>query len=308
MKKLCAILITFLMIFANTAIYAADFSSQNNNKSISEAITFTNKSSVNTVAYNDKINESKAKIVKSEKIQTAKDSTVLGTKTTATTLATASDIVVFDLKPAANQPSTFKALADTYLQVTVANIGGSTSASCTLGVVLDNTLLVSTTVGSMAPNTGFIFTITLSGINEGLHNVKIVGDYNNNIAESNENNNSVSGTYNWVGTPNLTADSIAASVGSPYIAGQTVTFTFKVTNNGSGSIPGDCPVQLLVNGSVMGTWTVTNWTKQNTLTGTIDITFHIPGTYTVQIKADPNNTVNESNENDNTISSTYQVN
>ncbi len=308
MKKLCAILITFLMIFANTAIYAADFSSQNDNKSISEAVTFTNKSSVNTAAYNEKINESKVKIVKSEKIKIAKDAIVLGTKTTATTLATASDIVVYDLKPAENQPSTFTALADTYFKVTVANIGGTTSASSTLGVVMDNTLMTSATVSSMAPNTGFIFTITLSGVTEGLHTVKIVGDYNNTIAESNENNNSASGTYNWVGTPNLTADSIAPSVNSPYIAGQTVNFTFKATNNGSGSILGDCPVQLLVNGSVLGTWTVTNWTKQTTLTGTVDITFNIPGTYTVQIKADPNNTVNESNENDNTISAIYQVN
>lgn len=311
-------------MFSSSTTFAADMSSKTTTlSSSSEPVTLTHQSSSKVVADDVRIKpiqESIGKAVSGEKvkiipidgIQIDKPTNISGDAATsnatdANALAALSDIIAYDLKPAAGQSSPFTALADTNLEVTIANIGGASTGNFTLGIKIDDILMGSTTVNSLAPNTGTIYTLILQDVPEGYHTVQVIGDYYNVVAESNEDNNTVSATYLWVGTPNLKAESLSADSIPPFGVGKGIGFTFRISNNGNGSINGDCPVELRVNGDVIATWTVTNWPAQKYLEDSFTLTFNAPGTYTVEMRADPYNAIAESNEYDNNISNTYQV-
>lgn len=217
------------------------------------------------------------------------------------------DIAVYDLKPATGQVSPFVALSDTRLEFTIANLGTASTGNFTVGIVVDSVLMGSFTETSLAPYTGIIYTITLQQVPEGYHTVRIVGDYNNTVSESNEANNSANGFYQWVGKPNFKADYLNANRTPPYEAGTSVQLSFRVSNNGNGKAAGNSFVELRVNGETIATWTITDWLPQTYLEDTISLTFNRAGSYLVEIRADPANLVAESNETDNTISAYYSV-
>ena len=217
------------------------------------------------------------------------------------------DIIAYDLKRAAGQPSPFIALNDSDIEVTIANVGDVSTGNFTVGIKIDSILMGSFSVISLASYTVVIYTITLQQVPEGNHTIQIVADYNNTAAESNESNNTVSAGFQWVGAPNLEAKFIRAEGTPPFEVGNGVDFTFRVRNSGNGNVDGDCSIELRVNGSVLATWTVTDWLAQTYLEDSFNLTFHQTGTYTVEMRADPYNRIAESNESDNNVSNSYTI-
>jgi len=345
-KRVIGILLVFLMVVSNISVtFAADASQNYNddktkgNSSVSESKSVTVK--VNKpleIAGNDngrikpieeinsnekKVDEKssessiKFKVVSQKEVNIEKNfseaskliPTYDNNSEASTNAVTASlcDIIVYDLKRAAGQPSPFVALNDSDIEVTIANIGTASTGNFTTGIKIDNILMGSFTVSSLASYTGVVYTITLQQVPEGYHTVQIIGDYNNAITESDETNNTASATFQWVGTPNLKAEFLRADGTSPFEVGNGVDFTFRVSNNGNGKVNGNCSIELRVNGSVLATWTVTDWPAQTYLEDSFNLIFNQTGTYTVEMRADPYNYVAESNENDNIVSNSYNV-
>jgi hypothetical protein len=217
------------------------------------------------------------------------------------------DIIAYDLKRAAGQPSPFIALNDSDIEVTIANVGDVSTGNFTVGIKINGNLAGSFNISNLATYTGIIYTITLQQMPEGIHTIQIVADYNNTAAESNESNNTVSAGFQWVGVPNLKAELIWADGTPPFEVGNGVDFTFRVRNSGNGKVNGDCSIELRVDGSVLATWTVTDWPAQTYLEDSFSLTFHQTGTYAVEMRADPYNRITESNESDNNVSNSYKI-
>jgi len=185
------------------------------------------------------------------------------------------------------------------------------------------------TTSSLAPGASVTVTATggTNGVNywtatSGAHSVQAWVDDVNRIAESNENNNTLSQSFT-VGSgssqPDLTITSVTLSPASP-ANGNHVVFTAVVKNAGGAATPAG--TILGVQFAVDGVTTPINWNDQNTASlapgasvtltatgGTNGVNYWTAtsGSHTVQAWADDVNRIAESNENNNKLSQTFSV-
>lgn len=217
----------------------------------------------------------------------------------ATILAALPDIKVSNLVRAAGQPNPFIGLQDSEVTVTIENIGSASTGSFLVGIECDNVYQGGFNISDMAANTGTIYTIVLSGFPAGSYSIKVVGDYNNNVVESNESNNTVSQTFTWSGKPNLRADSISTFGSYPYYTDSDLGVRFRVTNTGNANINQNCTIEIRIDGGILLTYTVSYWPVGAYLEDEFYIRFYNAGTYNLEVRADPYNYIDEQNESDN---------
>ena len=178
-----------------------------------------------------------------------------------------------------------------------------------------------------APSGGSVQTRTISGLKTGesttltwtftapvlseteIWILSVTADSTGVIAESNETNNSASGSVTILGEkPDLCITSLTPDADS-YAPGETITFTAVVKNNGIIACPEN---QIRFSGAE-----ITSQTKslsQIPAGGSVAVSFTLIApsivgekTYTVTAMADPNDAVEESDENNNSRSSSFTV-
>ena len=179
----------------------------------------------------------------------------------------------------------------------------------------------------LAPSGGSVQTRTVSGLKVGESTtltwtftapvlsetevwiITVTADSTGVIAESDESNNSASGSVTILGEkPDLCITSLTPDAGS-YAPGETITFTAVVRNNGIIACPES---QIRFSGAE-----ITSQTKPLSRIpagGSVAVSFALtaPGivgekTYTVTAMADPNNAVEESDESNNSRSGSFTV-
>ena len=139
--------------------------------------------------------------------------------------------------------------------------------------------------------------------------ITVTADSTGVIAESNETNNSLSGSVTILGEkPDLCITSLTPDADS-YAPGETITFTAVVKNNGIIACPES---QIRFSGAEITSQTKT--LSRIPAGGSVAVSFALtaPGivgekTYTVTAMADPNNAVEESDESNNSRSGSFTV-
>jgi|GEM_PF-5101356 len=205
------------------------------------------------------------------------------------------DLVVASITTVGNYP--FVALGTASMKVFVSNIGGASSAASSCGIYVDGQLIGALSVPTLAVGTGVEFSISIPGIPAGSHTIGAIADYNNKISESNENNNSRSVSFSWMGMPDLTS-TLTASQTAP-VVGETVNFSFSMKNIGNAKANGTFYADIVVDGVSVGSFTLSNMEANTTVTGSFSLTFGYFGAYSVRLIVDARGNVQESNENNN---------
>ncbi|WP_256334528.1 CARDB domain-containing protein [Lentzea albidocapillata] len=219
--------------------------------------------------------------------------------------APAPDLTVTNLTWTPANPSEADAIR---LTATVRNGGTVASGATTLNVTLGGTAAGTAQVGALAAGATAAVTVDAGRRGAGSYAAAATVDPANQVAESNEGNNTfTSGSPLVVGQapgPDLQITGVTPNPSSP-AAGQPVTFAVQVNNRGT-SAAGASVTRVAVGGSTLtadtgainagqtvtvnvGTWTATN------------------GGATATATADATNVVTETNENNNTATQSIVV-
>jgi hypothetical protein len=199
-------------------------------------------------------------------------------------------------------PYPFTALGTATFSVSVRNNGdASSSSNIRCAIYVDNNSVGNFLLSPIQVNTTVSFNMSLDGIPEGTHAIKITANDNLAISESNTTNNSLTSNFSWVGQPDLIVSSLICSTSLPTV-GSPVGFQFQVTNNGNGKATGTFYTDIKVDGNLIGTVSISNLEAGSTASGSYNLSFPEKKGYTITMKADCNSTVAENNENNNTKS------
>ncbi|GAB6101235.1 hypothetical protein JCM16138_04580 [Thermococcus atlanticus] len=134
-------------------------------------------------------------------------------------------------------------------------------------------------------------------------NITVVADPGNEISESREDNNAVSGSY-WIETPELAISGwrwVEEDISRGYL-----TFLVNVTNLGGDTYRG-FHIGLYVDGELKGSVWVSSLMSGETVEKTLRWRFNIGGTHNISIAVDPYNAVPESNEDNNEVSTEVSI-
>ncbi len=115
--------------------------------------------------------------------------------------------------------------------VTIKNLGGGRSNSCFLAYFLDGTLKSTTAIGALEPAASANVTVSWQTLQEE-HEISFTIDYYDQIIEGDENNNDYTVSILTL-VPDLIVSDVTWLPQNPG-AGDNVTFTVKVKNQGSG--------------------------------------------------------------------------
>lgn len=184
--------------------------------------------------------------------------------------------------------------------VAVRNQGDSPAAKSRLACFIDENLFNSAWIAGINPGATVMKTFTWKA-QAGSHIIKAVIDYDNNVAEIDENNNDKTFAFSVL-APDLVVASIAWLPKNPSI-GEKVTFTVTVKNEGDKTAAGS-NVNLSIDGNSRGYREITRLEAGENTTATFTWPA-MPGSHTIQAFADGWNQVKESDETNNNIAITY---
>ncbi len=162
------------------------------------------------------------------------------------------------------------------------------------------------------------YAVTLSA---GSHTLTIVADPDNAIAETNENDNSFTFTGNWTATGNganlvpytpvgwsnpvVPSDAIGTHTTGNLIAGKPTYIDWAVANDGNVDITVPAIYDLRIDGVPQKRWESSDGLKQGFYASVEDFAVTLSaGVHTITIVADPDNTIAETNESDNSFTFT----
>lgn len=234
-------------------------------------------------------------------------------------LKSGSDLTVTGL----NAPSQWVEGTSGAVSFTVKNIGTTAAGASSLNISLFSgsamvANLKNVSVAGLEKGTSKYFnetvTIPSSLTAPANYTLKVTADYNNAIAELNENNNTVTQSVSVLESiAELTVTGLSAP--SPWTEGQTKTVSFTVRNNGtiaSGTFgvnislfSGSTVVANLKNVSVSGLAESGNRSFNESVT--IPKGLNVPATFTLKVTADYDDVVAELDENNNTASTSVEV-
>ena len=191
------------------------------------------------------------------------------------------------------------------ITATVKNIGNYTASSSYIRLTVDNLGSFVSYVGSISPNSErditFIFSAPTSQAYLTLYMIA-TADYYNDITESNEGNNTKTGiVYVDSVKPDL---AIVDSTIQNWYENKTVCVSATISNLKAQSVP-SVPIKLTI-----GNQTYTeNICVEGNSSNLVVFSFTTPtsGDYTVEIDVDPDNTILESNESNNTLTEDIDV-
>ncbi len=178
--------------------------------------------------------------------------------------------------------------------VTISNLGAVTSGSFYVAYYIDDVYLTNDYVTPIGPGASAERTFTWTA-EAGVHAVKAVADYRQQVSESNEGNNTKTYTFATLG-PDLILDSITWSPLEPSV-GSTVIFTVTIRNLGA-LVANPCRVHFYIDGISRGYKDVSRIYAGETVTRTFSW-FTKAGTHDVKAIIDKVNAVPEMDENNN---------
>ncbi|SNS83021.1 CARDB protein [Anaerovirgula multivorans] len=213
--------------------------------------------------------------------------------TSMSTSSTLPDLNITNLreKPGVTYP--FKVGETAYFEYTIANHGGTSTPWNTKVGIYYNTIHVGTiTVGTIQAGYTYTGGISLDGIPEGTHEIKVKADPFNEISESNENNNEDKGNFTWQGVPDLNVSSFkTVSNARDFEIEKGVDFIFTISNEGTGRANGSIPIHLHLFGTEIYTSSIPSLDVGYTATGRFTLTFAEGGYYSLAIHANKNNSI-----------------
>jgi len=184
--------------------------------------------------------------------------------------------------------------------VTIKNRGSGKSDYSRVAYYIDDTYLTSASANPIdaggTDNKTFTWTAQA-----GSHAIKAVADPNDTVTESNETNNVKTYAFSAL-TPDLIIESITGSPAGPSI-GDTITFSVTIKNQGSASADFS-RVYFYIDGSSRGYQEVQEIDADATVTKTFTWTAQA-GSHAIKAVADPNDTVTESDEDNNEKTVTF---
>lgn len=202
------------------------------------------------------------------------------------------DLEVTSITPI-NAP--FIGLRASNFEVKVANKGTAPTNAFSYELKVDGKYLVTLDSTSIPAGGGRILSVTIGNLPAGNHTFSVIADCYNEVAESNESNNSRTGTYTWSGAPDLIMTRFDFNTLNPVI-GESFFVYFYVKNNGNADIKNTFYVDININGSTFARIDIPGLGAQKDRGGAIMFAFDTNESYKLQAKADSTNIVAESNE------------
>jgi subtilase family serine protease len=184
----------------------------------------------------------------------------------------------------------------------IKNQGDSQAGPSRIAYYIDNNQLNAAYLNQI--NAGATATNTFTWkAKAGAHVIKAMADFDDRVAETNEDNNDKSFAFSVL-APDLVVEGISWTPESPSI-GQKITFTVTVKNQGNKNA-GASSVNFYVDSSLLGTRSVP-WLEAGdnaTATYTLSAT---PGSHAIEAVADSLHQVNESDETNNDMTVTCET-
>lgn len=179
---------------------------------------------------------------------------------------------------------------------TIKNQGLGRSDACFLAYYIDNSYInvipVNALEAGASCNTTFKWTASPDA-----HNLKLVIDYYNKVAESDETNNEFTTSLTTV-VPDLTVQDISWTPQDAGV-GDNVTFTVTIKNQGTGNAPAS-RLAYYVSGTYQGVVSIPALTAGAVTTQTFTLTTEYDS-ITITVTVDYDNVIAESNEANNTL-------
>lgn len=216
------------------------------------------------------------------------------------------DLTMTSLTSSGTYP--FSALGSASFDFKLANIGNASAGNIYIGVYINDNLIGKVNIGSLSAGYTYNGNMTLDSVPAGTHTVKIVADVDNKIVESNENNNTITKNFTWVGTPDLTTTVVIPTDTEIKASEEGIPFQFYINNIGNGKGSGTIPVEILVDDSVLATTSINPVSANSKTVISCNIYFGLAlGDHKVTIRANNNRSFAESNYNNNSSSKTYDI-
>jgi subtilase family serine protease len=184
--------------------------------------------------------------------------------------------------------------------VAVRNQGDSPAGISRLAYFIDDNIITSTWIAGINPGATILKTFTWKA-QAGSHIIKAVIDYENSVAEIDENNNDKTFAFSVL-APDLVVASITWLPVNPSI-GDKVTFSVTVKNQGNKTAAGS-NVNLSIDGNTRG-YREIHWLEAGENTTATFTWPAISGSHTLEVSADRLNQVKESDETNNNVAVTY---
>jgi uncharacterized repeat protein (TIGR01451 family) len=178
--------------------------------------------------------------------------------------------------------------------VTIKNQGTTEANQSSVAYFIDDVFQTSNYLNPLAPSATVTKTFTWKA-QVGVHTVKAVADHDNEVAESNEANNIKTYTFSSL-APDLIISSITWSPAKPS-KGDTVTFSVKVKNQGSGGTSA-ARVNFYIDGASRGYQELSRIDAGATVTSTFTWTAQA-GSHAIKAIVDQDGWVTESDETNN---------
>ncbi len=224
------------------------------------------------------------------------------TRSTSFRVVSLPDLTVTSLT---GEKSLYEAGETVTVSVVVKNTGSTSSAATTVRLTVPNIGTFSGNLAVLGADTSRTVTFTFiapTALNAQSITVTVYVDPDNKVAESNESNNSRTAT---ISVKALRPDiEIVDSTITDWYAGKEVTVSATVRNNTAQPVP-SVTIRLTI-GGVLYTESIPIAGNGSNL-AVFRITVPTSGSYTVKIVADPNGALDETNENNNTLSKSIQV-
>ncbi|NQE06042.1 Cell surface glycoprotein [ANME-1 cluster archaeon GoMg1] len=214
------------------------------------------------------------------------------------------DLIIKDISWSPSNPD----MGDTVtFTVKIKNQGSGSAGSSTVKYYIDGSYVASDSVPSLSAGSTSTQTFTWTAYKCGKVKVKAVADATSKVSESNEGNNCRTETVNVAcdEKPDLIIQDIYWSPSSPD-KGDTIKFTVKIKNQGSGSA-GSSTVKYYIDGSYVTSDSVPSLSAGSTSTQTFTWTADKCGNVRVKAVADATNVVSESNEGNNYRTETVSI-
>ena len=197
-------------------------------------------------------------------------------------------------------PSTFIDGQSVKFNVTIENIGiGNISRAFYTSFLIDNVLIGGRWFSGLASGSSANADTTWIAT-PGEHTIKAVVDFYNNVAESNETNNSLEFNLNKIDQADLIVSSLTWTP-SDFTEGQVVTFNAVIENAGNGNTTRGFYTRFLIDENYIGDRYFSGLSSgSSTLISQTWVA--TPGDHTIKAVVDANNHVSESNETNNSLS------
>ena len=199
---------------------------------------------------------------------------------------------------------------DAQLRYSVRNTGGVAANNVHVGIYINGIFLGAHNLGNLLADYTYTISFALNIDVPGNHTITIEADCYNNVVESNENNNTRSAIFTWLGLPDLVVEVLSDGNVNEVQAGNPLGYEFYVYNIGTETAHGPFELDLVV----------TNGIETSTITFEVDylpagrgvgsglnINFGFGSVGNVIVVADSTNVVEELNENNNRASHTCRL-